>query len=197
MMRLKLYYSFLISILIFIFFIGLYEVDGPSMKPTLHDKQGILTFNHYYMINKIRAGDIVIVQKKNEKLIKRIIGLPGDKVEMNRGVLKINGKVKTSQVELSMNEYFEQLTDDIGYSILNVTLNEVDDNFSPINVPSGYVFILGDNRQDSMDSRNFGSVPIERILHKVIPNTNFLHKLVYFEISSFTKIVKTKFGFSE
>lgn len=113
-------------------------VSGTSMSPTLKDGE-ILILNK--LDKKYDRFDIVVIdykgKKLNERLIKRVIGLPGDKVRYTSGKLYVNNK----QVE----DKFAKFTDDFNMSI-----------FNELEVPKDKYLVLGDNRIESLDSRRLG-----------------------------------------
>ena len=126
------------------------RVDGDSMNPTLKNGQ-ILILNK--MDKEFDRMDIVVFDYKGERLIKRVIGLPGEKVEIKDNKLYINGE--------EVNDYSDNVkTKDYK---LNVTILE------------GYYFVLGDNRSNSADSRIIGLISNEEIkgsvLFRLIPLT--------------------------
>ena len=165
----------------FYLFFEVYEVDGFSMRPNFEDKETFFVRLNYYKDNKIKYGDVVILKFKNEEgeFLKRVVGLPNDKIKIKNGILSINGKSKTSSKEIEMNISLEKLTSKLFYKVLNVEKNDSDFNFKLIDVPKGHYFVLGDNRQKSGDSREYGTVPIKQILHKVIPKNNFIYKFSF------------------
>lgn len=116
------------------------RVNGDSMYPTLTDGDIMILDNLSYRFKKIERFDIVVVKVKNEYIIKRVIGLPGDKIVYKSGQLYINE-------EAFNDDSFAITTDD--YSIV---------------VPDGEYFILGDNRLNSLDSRFFGTFKENEIL---------------------------------
>lgn len=120
------------------------KVNGDSMKNTLKDKDIMILDKISYRFNDIKRFDIVVVNKNNEKLIKRVIGLPGETVEYKNNKLYINNK--------NVAEKFDHgLTSDY-------ILNE--------KIPDGYYFVVGDNRPISNDSRYIGLIKKEEILGK-------------------------------
>ena len=82
----------LVVIIIKFFIVTPIRVNGPSMENTLHDKDIMLLNEFSYRFNKIKRFDIVVIKYKNEYLIKRVIGLPGEKVEYKNNKLYINNK---------------------------------------------------------------------------------------------------------
>jgi signal peptidase I len=135
----------LIAFLINFFLAQATQVHGQSMEPTLHTDQRLVVEKISYRFHGPRHGDIVVLkspQQSTELLIKRVIGLPGETVEIRQGRVYINGQ------ELD-EPYLERPTGG---------------NWGPIIVPPLHVFVLGDNRGVSNDSRAFGVVPIENIV---------------------------------
>lgn len=133
----------ILAVLIRNFLFAPYVVDGESMNPTLHDRERIFVNMTVKYISEFKRGQIVVLNGENEHYVKRIIGLPGDTVQMKNDQLYINGK-KVSEPYLAANkkqakqEGFDDLTDDFG----------------PVKVPDDKYFVMGDNRRNSMDSRN-------------------------------------------
>lgn len=129
-------------------------VSGESMEPTLTDGQ-------YLIVNKfseLERFDVVTFEPPNKPdvfYVKRIIGLPGDTVEYQHNQLILNG----TPIE-------EEYIDDNDYDIFedHYTLQEL---FDTNVVPEGHYFVVGDNRDNSMDSRSFGFVSEESIVGKV------------------------------
>jgi signal peptidase I len=135
----------LIAFLINFFLAQATQVHGQSMEPTLHSDQRLVVEKVSYRFHGPRHGDIVVLkspQQSTELLIKRVIGLPGETVEIRQGRVYINGQ------ELD-EPYLERSTGG---------------NWGPIIIPPLQVFVLGDNRSFSNDSRAFGVVPIENIV---------------------------------
>ena len=111
------------------------KVNGPSMNPTLFDGDIMILNEIGYYLNGVKRFDIVVVDTDDDKIIKRVIGLPGESVEYKDNKLYINGK----QVD---DPYPSTKTDD--FSIQDVGHEKV---------PGDTYFVMGDNRDDSLDSR--------------------------------------------
>jgi len=124
-------------------------VDGPSMEPTVLDTERLFLNKFIYRLGSPKRGDIVVfhLPKRGDKdFIKRVIGLPGETLEVKLGRVYIN-----------------QQPIDEPY-IRKDVLSE----YSKIVVPQGHVFVMGDNRPNSHDSRAFGTVSINLIRGKAI-----------------------------
>ncbi|WP_042352131.1 signal peptidase I [Bacillus massiliigorillae] len=134
-------------------------VSGQSMEPTFHDKNKVIVSK----ISKIKRFDTIVFQSNlvdSKYIIKRVIGLPGDTIEMKNDVLYINGKEYKEPYLQEKKDELEpgkKLTDDF-------TLSE---RTGKTKVPEGSLFVLGDNRQNSNDSRYFGFVKDEAVLGEV------------------------------
>lgn len=133
-------------------------VDGESMMPTLHDHYRMIVNKIGYKIGKPERFDIVVFHATEERdYIKRIIGLPGDHVEYKDDVLYING-------EPIEEPYLDQYKKEVNGPLTNdFTLEEVT---GLDKVPEGHIFVLGDNRRFSKDSRIIGTVKMEEVLGK-------------------------------
>ncbi|WP_322788422.1 signal peptidase I [Salipaludibacillus agaradhaerens] len=136
-----------------------YIVYGQSMMPTINDGERIIVNKLDYELVTPSRFDLIIFHATEESdYIKRIIGLPGDTVEYKNDILYINGKV---QEETFLDDFKE--THENGLFTDDFTLEQVTGESE---IPEGYVFVLGDNRQNSVDSRHIGLVPIKEIVGK-------------------------------
>lgn len=121
-------------------------VDGASMVPTLHDGERLIVEKVSYTVHRPERGDIVVCfyPGYRERRVKRVIGLPGETVEITNGIIYIDGNP----------------LDEAGY------WNDIIyDALSPHVVEEGCVFVVGDNRNNSADSRlpHIGDIPYEKI----------------------------------
>lgn len=150
MEKLKDSISFIVIILTIIlvrlFIVTPVRVDGPSMNDTLHDGD-ILLLDKYD--NKYERFEIVVFNYNGERLIKRVIGLPGEVISYKYNKLYINGNEIEDNYGLGYTENFE-LKD------LNLT-----------KIPDNEYLVMGDNRNDSLDSRYFGTISKDKILGSV------------------------------
>ncbi|WP_404427800.1 signal peptidase I [Ureibacillus chungkukjangi] len=149
-----------LTFIIRLFFFTPIVVDGASMEPTLYDQERMIVTK----IGEPKRFDIIVFHAtENEDYIKRVIGLPGDRIEYKNDTLFING--------ISYDEpYLEQAKHEVTDGLLtnSFTLQE-----TPVQsdiVPEGHLFVMGDNRRFSKDSRHIGAIPIE----KVVGTTNFV-----------------------
>jgi signal peptidase I len=145
------------------------RVEGQSMEPNLHDSQRLVIEKVSYHLHPPQRGDIVVIKSPNwipvslgrrivgwvcaffnwdsplklpDPLIKRVIGLPGETIEVRNGYVYINGQVLQET-------YLNQMT--LG-------------NYPPHVISPNHVFVLGDNRGASNDSRSFGEVALQDII---------------------------------
>ncbi len=145
------------------------RVEGPSMEPTLHNSQRLIVEKVSFRLREPHRGEIVVFRVPNyeppsmieqvrsllrsvlsgsrdsgspDPLIKRVIGLPGETIEIRDGYVYING-------ELLQEEYLTQLT-----------LR----GMGPKTITEGHIFVMGDNRGASNDSRIFGEVPLTSVI---------------------------------
>ena len=148
-------------------------------------------------------GDVVVFKlpRDNETdYIKRVIGLPGDEIQMIHGVLHINGQaVKKERIDdfvqtdpsaatRRVPRYRETLPNGVTYPVLDLTQDSIGDNTEVYKVPEGHFFMMGDNRDNSTDSRflsEVGFVPFENLVGKA--------KIIFFSIdddASFLEVWK-------
>jgi signal peptidase I len=140
-----------IAIFIVIFVVQPVKVEGTSMQPHLVDQERIFVNRFIYRFTDIRRGDIVVFlypRDQSKSFIKRVLGVPGDEVEIRRGMVYVNGSR-------------------IGEPYLSPELRDFR-SFHKVIVPSGEYFVLGDHRNSSNDSRNWGFVARDLIYGKAI-----------------------------
>ncbi|MCM3386731.1 signal peptidase I [Ureibacillus chungkukjangi] len=150
--------AFVIAVLIRYILFTPIVVDGDSMMPTLKDGDRMIVNKIGYTIGKPDRFDIVVFHAPEGKdYIKRVIGLPGDTIEYKDDQLYINGKAYD---EPYLDEYKSQITE--GTLTQDFTLQEIDPTLDVI--PEGYVFVMGDNRRYSKDSRHIGIVSQDELI---------------------------------
>lgn len=151
--------AFILAFVVRTYFFSPIVVDGPSMLPTLHDQDKMIVNKFKYRISEPERFDIVVFHAINQKdFIKRIIGLPGEHVEMKDGILYIDGQeVSEPFLESNQVQFDYPLTRDF-------TLEEIPGGYEKI--PEDYVLVLGDNRNNSTDSRSIGLVSVDEIVGK-------------------------------
>ncbi len=125
------------------------KVEGTSMEPRLTDQERAFINKFIYRLGTVERGDVVVFRYPRDvskSFIKRVVGVPGDRVEMRAGELFVNG----SQVpEPYITAGFRG-----------------EDSFEPVKVPADEFFVLGDHRNSSNDSRNWGTVAQKNIYGK-------------------------------
>lgn len=147
-----------LAILIRTFLFGPYKIPTGSMKPTFMENDKIFVDKLSYRFHKPQRGDIIVFKfPKDPKkdFVKRLVGLPGERVEIRNGVLLINGRPMTDP-PFGNQTYYNREDWQFGKS------GEV------IPVPEGHYFVLGDNSQNSDDSRDWGFVPRKSVLGKAV-----------------------------
>jgi len=139
-------------------------VDGDSMMPTLENGDRMIVNKFSYKIGEPDRFDIVVFHAPGQKdYIKRVIGLPGDFVEYKDDQLYINGEPID---EPYLDAYKAEISE--GNLTGDFSLKDIDPSLDVI--PEGYVFVMGDNRRFSKDSRHIGIVDQKEI----IGNTNII-----------------------
>lgn len=143
-------------------------VDGSSMFPTLRDKDYLIVNKFMYKLDEPEREDIIVAKSKlldennkNKKIVKRIIGLSNDHVVIKDGYVYVNDK-----------KLEEEYLDDF------YTMGNID-----IIVPNDEIFVLGDNRSNSRDSRDssIGTIEISDIIGKVAIRILPINKVTVFE----------------
>jgi signal peptidase I len=128
-----------------------FRVQGTSMEPLLLDGERIVVNKFVYRFRSIERGDVVVFwfpQNPSLSFVKRVVALPGDRIEIRSGVLHVNG---VAWKEPYLPEGFRD-----------------NDDHPPTEVRKGYYFVLGDHRRSSNDSRSWGEVPEKYIYGKAV-----------------------------
>lgn len=153
--------AFALAFIIRMFFFAPIIVDGPSMLPTLHDRDQMIVNKFNYRISKPERFDIVVFHASVQKdFIKRVIGLPGEHVQVKDNVLYIDGEeVEEPFLKDQKNKIksYQTLTNDF-------KLEDLPGGYETI--PEDHVLVLGDNRENSTDSRMFGVVSMDQVVGK-------------------------------
>lgn len=177
------------------FVVEAFKIPSGSMIPTLVIGDHLLvnkfvygpripfTDARFFKGAEPKRGDIIVFkypENEDKNFIKRVIGLPGDKIEIRNGVLKINdGPVQLHEAEEAVGgppdagpfaAVVRQFDEDLGTVTHRIQYlqDQSDKNFGPITVPSEKVFVMGDNRDNSQDSRFWGFVDHSKILGKAL-----------------------------
>jgi signal peptidase I len=136
--------AFLVAFVVKTFLIQAFFIPSGSMLPTLHEEDRVLVNKLSYDLHDVHRGDLVVFERpENEAagqikdLIKRVVGLPGERIESRDGDVYIDG-------DLLEEPYLADGAETTG--------------LEPQTVPEGHVFVMGDNRGDSMDSRVFHAI---------------------------------------
>jgi signal peptidase I len=120
------------------------RVDGSSMEPSLHSGEFVIVNRLAYKFGEPDLSDVVVFHfpgDPDQEYIKRIIGLPGDRVKIQDGVVHVNTQVLDEPYIAASPRYQGEWT-----------------------VPEDHIFVLGDNRNNSSDSHNFGAVPMVNVI---------------------------------
>ena len=154
-----------------VFVFQAYQVDGPSMETTLYNNNRLIVWKlprtwaritgHQYVPKR---GDIIVFsanmlasygQGANKQLIKRVIGLPGDHLVIKNGFVAIYNKQNPRGFDPDKTLAYGR--------VIPITTGNID-----ITIPSNQIFVMGDNRSDSLDSRVFGTIPTNSIVGQLV-----------------------------
>ncbi|HEX7066256.1 MAG TPA: signal peptidase I [Bacillales bacterium] len=154
--------AFVLAALVRYFLFAPIIVDGKSMMPTLHNHDRLIINKLAYDIGEPERFDVIVFHATETKdFIKRVIGLPGEHIEYHNDTLYVDGKPIP---EPYLKPYKKQLQQ--GELTYDFTLQE-----TPVGqktVPEGELFVMGDNRRRSKDSRIIGAVPMEDVVGEVV-----------------------------
>ena len=156
-------FAALLSLVIITFVVQAFYIPSGSMEPTLMVDDRILVAKFMYRFKPVHRGDVIVFRyplNPQRDFVKRVMGLPGDRVQLKDGVVHLDGTVLSEK----------------GY-----TIKPDFGNYGPVTVPASQYFVLGDNRNNSEDSRFFGYVPRGNVIGKAIfiywplPRIGFVH----------------------
>ena len=142
-------------------YVTAFKVPGKSMTPTLMSGDHILIDTSIFWNGKrLERGDLIVFQlpeDETKKFVKRVIGLPGETIHIHRKTVYVN------DTALDDSAYTQR----IDPSVLDEHVN-ARDTFGPVTVPAESYFVMGDNRDQSLDSRFFGSVQRSKVMGKML-----------------------------
>ncbi len=146
------------AMLIRLFLFQQYFIDGPSMQTTLMPQDRVLVDKMSYKLHDIHRGDVIVFDRvtnevQHDDLIKRVLGLPGETLEIRSCIVYIDG-VQVDEPYLNPEQ-----TSQIEPSARCGSHTDM----APIEVPEDMVFVMGDNRVQSLDSRVFGPIDTDKV----------------------------------
>ncbi|MCK1976351.1 signal peptidase I [Jeotgalicoccus huakuii] len=148
--------ALVVVVVIRMFLFTTYSVDGLSMDPTFEEGDRVIVNKFIYDIADVERDDIVVFDSHNDAAyVKRIIGVPGDNVEMRDRVVYVNGEPIEEDYVVHQGETYMD----------NFTLESL--GVEEETIPEGQYLVLGDNRPISRDSRDFGLITEEDIIGEV------------------------------
>ena len=149
----KLVAVILVILFLMIYVVSITQVVGNSMNSTLIDGDVLILSKANYRFFDIKRGDIISLDYEDTKyLIKRVIGLPGDTIEIKDNILYINGEVYEENYLDKGLEYPDFSLSDLGYDT----------------IPEDMYLVLGDNRENSLDSREIGLISKDSVNGKIV-----------------------------
>ncbi len=141
--------ALILAVLIRSFVVERFVVEGRSMEPTLHSTDMVLVLKTVYRLGPVKRGDVVVFRypfDTSKDYIKRVVAVGGDTVQIRLGRVYVNGQLKE-----------EPYVQDPGFF-----------EMKSVHVPEGSVFVMGDHRTDSEDSRSFGPVSVDLMKGKAV-----------------------------
>jgi len=168
------YFELIAETAVFVFFVmtfvvQAFQIPTGSMEPTLLIGDFLLVNKLVYASTAssieekilprkaIRRQDIVVFKYPNDlakDFVKRVIGLPGEKIEIKNKQVFVNDKTLDEKYKVHNDSQIISKNDYYHYD------DTIRDNFGPVNVPAGHIFVMGDNRDNSADSRYWGFLPL-------------------------------------
>jgi signal peptidase I len=144
------------ALLVRVYVLQQFYISGPSMESTLFENNRVLVNKLSYRLHDIRRSDVVVFDRittsggviAHDDLIKRVIGIAGDTVE-----------IKDCKVLVNAKEIQEPYLDETVLALPNAVERCRVIDMKPITVPKNQLFVMGDNRPESFDSRSFGTIP--------------------------------------
>ncbi len=143
-------FAALLSLVIITFIVQAFYIPSGSMEPTLMVDDRILVAKFVYRLGPVHRADVIVFRyplNPQRDFVKRVIGLPGDRVRLKDGVVYVGDR--------ALSEKGYTIKPDFG-------------NYGPVIVPANHYLVLGDNRNNSEDSRFFGYVPKANIIGKAV-----------------------------
>jgi signal peptidase I len=143
-------FAALLSLVIITFIVQAFYIPSGSMEPTLMVDDRILVAKFVYRLGPVHRGDVIVFRyplNPQRDFVKRVVGLPGERARLREGVVYIGDR--------ALSEKGYTIKPDFG-------------NYGPVSVPANQYFVLGDNRNNSEDSRFFGYVPRANIIGKAV-----------------------------
>ncbi len=170
-----------------------YDVPTGSMQPTIYEGERFFCNKLAYDMklpftdleiarwDEPSRGEIIVLDSPHDgtRLVKRVIGEAGDTIAMRGGVLLINGESATYEHgpepgwslppdDVSPHVYLDETVEGFTHAVMLSPGNPVARDFGPVTVPPGHVFVSGDNRDNSFDSRFFGFVPVSAVTGQAV-----------------------------
>ena len=178
--------AFLVAICLISFVFQSYQVDGPSMETTLQNQDRLIVWKtartwakitgHDYIPNR---GDVIVFVENglsqyndtnSKQLIKRVIGLPGDRVVVKNGKITIYNSEHPSGFDPDQTLPYGEHGKHIPFTSGNID----------VELSDGQLFVCGDNRPDSLDSRTFGYINADQVVGKLVVRVFPLNKVKTF-----------------
>lgn len=146
--------AIVLAFLIRTFLFAPFIVEGESMETTLHNNEKLVVNKAIYYMGDPKPGDIIVFHAEATRdYIKRVIAVPGDTVEAKGDQLFVNGKLVEEPYLAQHKEAWKKEGGTVFTS-----------DFPPVKVPAGHIFVMGDNRPNSRDSRMIGPVAVSTVV---------------------------------